>query len=270
MKARPGKETWLTICQLKLLSGVSPACFCREFCHSWLHSSITSSTTEVDDLNVLMAWDGGGSKVAELPWSLVHYRWCNRLGSLKASTQPPAGLPAENLDLPPSEQFFSKNVQFCPIFGKISCFYPFFGHFWPKLRHFYPIFKNTEFWKKLVYWLIFGIPTTLAALCASVYFHKCSNLTLIDVGRLNWPLHTGLTLTRKSYRDSCWQFRCQALTGLGWLIGSVEKWKIHVFLNGYSFSYVFTYKLSGNITLFDVLQCLVGWLFISKFPIFTF
>ena len=44
----------------------------------------------------------------------------------------------------------------------------------------------------------------------------------------------------------------------------------HVFLNGYSFSYVFTYKLSGNITLFDVLQCLVGWLFISKFPIFTF
>ena len=73
------------------------------------------------------------------------------------------GLPAENLDLPPSEQFFSKKFQFCP-FAKFSCFYPFFGHFWPKLRHFYPIFKNTEFWKKSVYRLIFGIPTTLAAL----------------------------------------------------------------------------------------------------------
>ena len=32
------------------------------------------------------------------------------------------------------------------------------------MRHFYPIFKNTEFWKKSVYRLIFGIPTTLAAL----------------------------------------------------------------------------------------------------------
>ena len=78
-----------------------------------------------------------------------------------------AGLPAENLDLPPSEQFFSKNVQFCQIFGKISYFYPFLGHFWPKLRHFYPIFKNTEFWKKSLYRLIFGIPATLAALPTS-------------------------------------------------------------------------------------------------------
>ena len=30
-------------------------------------------------------------------------------------------------------------------------------------------------------------------------------------------MHTGLTPTRKSYRDNCWQFGCQALTGLGWL-----------------------------------------------------
>ena len=33
-----------------------PACFCNEFCHSWLQSNITNSTTEVDDLNVLIAW----------------------------------------------------------------------------------------------------------------------------------------------------------------------------------------------------------------------
>ena len=26
-------------------------------------------------------------------------------------------------------------------------------------------------------------------------------------------LHTGLTPTKKSYRDSCWQFGCQALNG---------------------------------------------------------
>ena len=30
-------------------------------------------------------------------------------------------------------------------------------------------------------------------------------------------LHTGLTPTRKSYRDRCWQFGYQALTGLNWL-----------------------------------------------------
>ena len=32
------------------------------------------------------------------------------------------------------------------------------------VRHFYPIFKNSEFVKKSVYRLIFGIPITLAAL----------------------------------------------------------------------------------------------------------
>ena len=35
-------------------------------------------------------------------------------------------------------------------------------------------------------------------------------------------LHTGLTPTRKSHRDSCWQFGCQALTGLGWLRNHVK------------------------------------------------
>ena len=30
----------------------SPACFCREFCHSWEHRSMTNSTTEVLSLNV--------------------------------------------------------------------------------------------------------------------------------------------------------------------------------------------------------------------------
>lgn len=30
----------------------SPACFCKEFCHSWEHNNITSSTTDVLVLNV--------------------------------------------------------------------------------------------------------------------------------------------------------------------------------------------------------------------------
>ena len=35
-------------------------------------------------------------------------------------------------------------------------------------------------------------------------------------------LHTGLTPTRKSHRDSCWQFGCQALTSLDWLRNHVK------------------------------------------------
>ena len=35
-------------------------------------------------------------------------------------------------------------------------------------------------------------------------------------------VHTGLTPTRKSHRDSCWQFGCQALTSLGWLRNHVK------------------------------------------------
>ena len=35
-------------------------------------------------------------------------------------------------------------------------------------------------------------------------------------------MHTGLTPTRKSHRDSCWQFGCQALTSLGWLRNHVK------------------------------------------------
>ena len=80
------------------------------------------------------------------------------------------GLPPEILDLPPFEQKISKNVQFYVILGKIFYFYPFFGCFWPKLRNFYPNFKNTEFWKKSVYRLIFGIPTTVAALLVGKNF----------------------------------------------------------------------------------------------------
>ena len=51
-------------------------------------------------------------------------------------------------------------------------------------------------------------------------------------GRVEWdlhcgnhkspPLHTGLTPTRKSYRDSCCQFGYQALTDLDWLKNHVK------------------------------------------------
>ena len=50
-------------------------------------------------------------------------------------------------------------------------------------------------------------------------------------------LHTGLTPTRKSYRDSCWQFGYQALTGLGWLKNHVKVMGEREILNkSYKFS----------------------------------
>ena len=52
-----------------------------------------------------------------------------------------------------------------------------------------------------------------------------------------WALHTGLTRTRKSYRDSCWQFGYQALTGLGWLKNHVKVMGEREILNkSYKFS----------------------------------
>lgn len=51
------------------------------------------------------------------------------------------------------------------------------------------------------------------------------------------PLHTVLTPTRKSYRDSCWQFGYQALTGLGWLKNHVKVMGEREILNkSYKFS----------------------------------
>ena len=51
-------------------------------------------------------------------------------------------------------------------------------------------------------------------------------------------LHTALTPTRKSYRDSCWQFGYQALTGLGWLKNHVKVMGEREILNkSYKFSY---------------------------------
>ena len=50
-------------------------------------------------------------------------------------------------------------------------------------------------------------------------------------------LHTDLTPTRKSYRDSCWQFGYQALTGLGWLKNHVKVMGEREILNkSYKFS----------------------------------
>ena len=49
------------------------------------------------------------------------------------------------------EQKCSKNVKFYVILCKIFHFYPFFGCFWPKLRHFYPRLKNTDQLKWSVY-----------------------------------------------------------------------------------------------------------------------
>ena len=51
------------------------------------------------------------------------------------------------------------------------------------------------------------------------------------------PLHNGLTPTRESYRDSCWQFGYQALTGLGWLKNHVKVMGEREILNkSYKFS----------------------------------
>ena len=50
-------------------------------------------------------------------------------------------------------------------------------------------------------------------------------------------VHTVLTPTRKSNRDSCWQFGYQALTGLGWLKNHVKVMGEREILNkSYKFS----------------------------------
>ena len=57
-----------------------------------------------------------------------------------------------------------------------------------------------------------------------------------EIGQL-CTVHTGLTPTRKSYRDSCWQFSYQALTGLGWLKNHVKVMGEREILNkSYKFS----------------------------------
>ena len=63
------------------------------------------------------------------------------------------------------------------------------------------------------------------------------SVTLAATLGFNQPLHTGLTPTRKSYRDSCWQFGYQALTGLGWLKNHVKVMGEREILNkSYKFS----------------------------------
>ena len=53
----------------------------------------------------------------------------------------------------------------------------------------------------------------------------------------NITVHTVLTPTRKSYRDSCWQVGYQALTGLGWLKNHVKVMGEREILNkSYKFS----------------------------------
>ena len=50
-------------------------------------------------------------------------------------------------------------------------------------------------------------------------------------------MHTVLTPTRKSNRDSCWQFGYQALTGLGWVKNHVKVMGERKILNkSYKFS----------------------------------
>ena len=50
-------------------------------------------------------------------------------------------------------------------------------------------------------------------------------------------LHTGLTPTRKSNRDSCWQFDFQASTGVHWLRNHVKVMGEREILNkSYKFS----------------------------------
>ena len=55
-----------------------------------------------------------------VPVNLV--RACERRLQGCEDIGPGAGLPAENLDLPPSEQFFSKNVQFLAKFPVLPLF----------------------------------------------------------------------------------------------------------------------------------------------------
>ena len=56
----------------------SPACFCREFCHSCEHKSITNSTTELLFLNVVSPVINGNFKknlsqfiLNSIPWQLT-------------------------------------------------------------------------------------------------------------------------------------------------------------------------------------------------------
>ena len=73
----------------------------------------------------------------------------------------------------------SKNIQFCWFWSTIFNFYPIFGYFWPNLRHFYPILKNTKSSKKSVSRLIFGIPTTLAALLRCPHIEHLKNCNIL-------------------------------------------------------------------------------------------
>ena len=51
-----------------------------------------------------------------------------------------------------------------------------------------------------------------------LFSFSCNDFCLVEP----IAMHTVLTPTRKSNRDSCWQFGYQALTGLGWLKNHVK------------------------------------------------
>jgi len=54
-------------------------------------------------------------------------------------------------------------------------------------------------------------------------------------------MHTGVTPTRKSNRDSCWQFDFQASTGVHWLRNHVKVMGEREILNkSYKFSWICT------------------------------
>ena len=63
-------------------------------------------------------------------------------------------------------------------------------------------------------------------MCLSYLEHLCLDL-----------MHTGVTPTRKSNRDSCWQFDFQASTGVHWLRNHVKVMGEREILNkSYKFS----------------------------------
>ena len=65
--------------------------------------------------------------------------------------------------------------------------------------------------------------------------HQALLLEVVQGGGVPW--HTGLTPTRKSNRDSCWQFDFQASTGVHWLRNHVKVMGEREILNkSYKFS----------------------------------
>ena len=65
----------------------------------------------------------------------------------------------------------------------------------------------------------------------------CTNQGLSGMLPYGTTVHTGVTPTRKSNRDSCWQFDFQASTGVHWLRNHVKVMGEREILNkSYKFS----------------------------------